>query len=123
MAREPLIIKQGDTWTLQVGWYNPIPGTKPPRPDLNSPVDITGYTASLVVVPAADHSATPGLTLTSPSGGLTVTGPAGTVGVRATPAQTALLAEGFWWWEVEIENGTDTYTLADGPLSVVAEVA
>lgn len=123
MARgAPVEIRQGRTWTLQVGWYNPLPGIRPLRPNMNSPVDITGYSAKLWVVPDADHNATPGLQLSSPSSGLVVTGPAGTVDAHATPAQTLTLAEGFWWWELEITNGTDTYTLADGPVAVVAEV-
>lgn len=123
MARGTSVeIRQGRTWELQVGWYQPRPLIRPLVPDMNNPVDITGYSARLWIVPDEDHDATPGLELSSPSGGLTVTGPAGTVDVYASPAQTGALAEGFWWWELEITNGTDTYTLADGPIPVAAEV-
>lgn len=123
MARGTAIeIRQGRTWTLQVGWYNPKPLVSPIQPDMTRPIDITGYSAKLWIVPDDDHTDTPALVLTSPSGGLVVTGPAGTVDIRATSVQTLTLAEGFWWWELEITNGTDTYTLADGPVAVVAEV-
>lgn len=112
-------IRQGRTWTLQVGWYAPLPNG---APDRTRPIDITGYSAQLWVVPDDDHTATPGLELSSPSGGLTVNGPSGTVDVRVEATDTADLVPGFWWWELEISNGANTYTLADGPVSVIAEV-
>lgn len=116
-----LQMKQGDTWTLEVVWYQPIPGTT--QPDLTAPIDISGYTARLQVRRRPGDTAAPALALTSsPAAGLTVDGPAGSVSARATPTQTQAIAAGPWYWECEINNGVDTHTLAEGPLTVQAQV-
>jgi hypothetical protein len=114
-------IKQGDTWTIQVNWYNPIPGTK--QPDLTSPINITGYTAKVQMRSEPGAAGDPVLTLTSGvGGGLTVDGPAGGVSGKATPAQTALIPAGIWHWECEIDNGTDRHTLVEQMIMVRPQV-
>lgn len=115
-------MRQGDTWPLQVNWYNPLPNVVE-KPDLTKPIDITGYNATLQV--STDSSAdTALLTLTSsPAAGLTVNGPAGQVSAHATPAQTLALPDGHCWWGMEVSNGTDKYTLAAGPLFVLRKAA
>lgn len=128
MQETPVEIRQGDTWNLTVAWLNPLPPNvlqpgQPPQPDPNNPIDITGYDAILAVCDDPADDPTPILTLTSnPAHGLTVNGPAGTVTVHATPAWTTTLPAGRRWWELQIANGTDTYTLANGPLSVLRQV-
>lgn len=112
-----LEMKQGDSWALEVGWFNPVAGTVD-TPDLTSPVDITGYTARLQIRRSIKDTGTPMLNLTSPSGGLVVDGPNGTVSALATPTQTAAVAFGSCYWEVEITNGTNTYTLDSGLMTV-----
>lgn len=116
-----LRLKQGDTWDLVVGWYNPLPGTT--KPDLASPINMTGYTARLQIRAQPGDIGTPMLALTStPAAGLTVNAAAGTVTVRATPAQTAVLPTGVAYWECEITNGIDVRTLAEGPITVEKQV-
>ena len=112
-------IVQGDTWRMQVAWLNPLPGTTEPNPA--DPVDITGYGAKLQVRQQAGEPSALSLT-SSPAAGLTVNGSAGTVDVRAAPAQTELITAGTWYWELELDNGTDRYTIAGGTLVVKAQV-
>jgi hypothetical protein len=114
----PLTMKQGDTWTVQVVWYPPITGTE--QPDLTEdPIDMTGFTAKLQVRRRPGEPGAPALALTSsPAAGLTIDAPNGTITARATPAQTDVIPAGPWHWEVEVTNGVDTYTLAEGPLTV-----
>lgn len=114
--------KQGDTWQFSVGWYAPlVPITDPPVPDLDNPIDITGYQARLQVRKEPGSVAVLSLT-SSPPGGLTVNGTAGTVDVRASPAQMTAIAAGTWQWEIEIDNSVDRYTLDGGPLTVKAQI-
>ena len=116
-----LELKQGDTWLLTVGWYQPLPNSS--QPDLSNPVNITGHTARLQVRRRLGDLDAPALALTSsPAAGLVVDGPAGLVTSRATPAQTAAIAAGMWYWELELSNGTDTHTIAEGPLTVRGQV-
>jgi hypothetical protein len=117
-----LLMKQGDTWTLRVVWWPAIPGTA--QPDLTAtPINLTGYTARLQVRKQPGDADDPVLALTSsPAAGLTIDAPAGSITARAAPAQTQAIPAGPWWWEVEVANGTDTYTLAGGPLTVKAQV-
>ena len=118
----PLKMKKGRTWVVTLQRFQPIPGTDPPQPDPTRPVDITGYTAKVQVKRDVNDPGEPMLSLTSPVG-VTVNGPQGRVDVRATPAQTALVAAGRWVWECEITNGADDIiTLGSGPLTVTAQV-
>lgn len=122
MQPVPLTRKQGDTWAWQIGWYQPIPGTNPPRPDYTRPVDLTGWTAK-VQLKRAYADTVPALALTSsPAVGLTVDGPAGTVAVLASFALTEVIAPGRYMWECEVTNGTDRETIAEGPFVVSAQV-
>lgn len=98
---------QGDSWEVQVGWYQPLPNG---QPDYTNPNDLTGYTAQLQM--RSRPTANPVLTLTSsPPVGLTVNGTAGTVDIYATPTQTLAIPPGTYQWEIEVDNGTDNYTL------------
>jgi len=123
----PLV--QGDTWEIQVAKYNPLPNGKP---DVNSPVDFTGYEAKLQLKTAAYATV---LTLTSnPAAGLVVNdntsgsdGPLGTIDVHATPAQTELFEPGSLLWEIEVTKTVssvivDRRTLAGGILPVVKQI-
>jgi hypothetical protein len=116
-----MTMKQGDTWTVKITWYNPIPGTT--QPDLTNPINITGYTAKLQIRPEPGATGDPVLTLTSGAGGgLTVDGPAGSVSGRASPAQTAAVPAGIWHWGCEIDNGTDRHTLVEQMIVVQPQV-
>lgn len=117
-----LTMKQGDTWTLRVVWWPAIEGTD--QPDLTAtPINLTGYTARLQVRRRPGDPSTPVLALTStPAAGLTIDAVAGAIDARAAPAQTQVIPAGSWWWELEVTNTVDTYTLADGPLKVKAQV-
>lgn len=125
----PQEIRQGDTWEVQVGYFEPKPGTppdRPPVPDLDNPVDLTGWSAKLQVKKRAGQPAA--LSLTSDSGGgLTVNGVDGTIDVWATPTQMEGIAPGQWLWEVQIERVVgatvvDRRTIASEPLVILAQV-
>lgn len=98
-----IVVTQGDTWTCQAGWYNPIAGVNPPQPDLNSPVDLTGYTAKLQVRPAPGMPAVLSLTSTPPAG-LTINDAEGTIDIVATAAQTGDITPGAYLWELELTS-------------------
>lgn len=117
-----LTLTQGDTWSLQLAWLNPLPGTNPPQPDPASPVDLTGWTARMQL--RERPGSPPALSLTSsPPAGITVDGTAGTVSVRAAPSQTETIPPGVWLWEIEVDNTIDRQTLATGTLTVEPQVA
>lgn len=120
MQPVPLTRKQGDTWAWQIGWYQPIPGSNPPRPDYTNPINLTGWTAK-VQLKRAYADTVPALALTSPSGGLTVDGPNGAVSVLASFALTDIVP-GRYLWECEVTNGTARETIAEGPFIVTAQV-
>lgn len=111
-----LEMKQGDSWSEVFGWYSQIPGTY--KPDLTNPVDLTGYSARLQIRRSRLDTADPMLILTTPDAGLVIDGPAGTITAYATRAQTAGVVGGACYWEVEIFNDTDTYTVDEGLITV-----
>ncbi|MDP9144359.1 MAG: hypothetical protein M3N43_06635 [Actinomycetota bacterium] len=124
MTPDPFV--QGDKWTRQIVWCNPKPGSSAhhPQPDLDNPVDITGWTARLQF----RRDSTVAFTLTSATGGgLVITGDTGTIVCAATPAQTELLIPGTWGWELElslVQDGTlvDRQTIYTERLQVRRQV-
>lgn len=112
-----LEMKQGDSWSLQIGWFNPLNGTD--KPNLDDPIDISDYSARFHIWRNDRDAASPLLSLTSdPVAGLTVDGPGGTVTANVTPTQTADIPAGPWYWELEIYTDSDNYTLGEGIISV-----
>lgn len=111
-----LEMKQGDTWTEQFQWLNPIPGTF--KPDLTNPIDLTGYSARFQIRRSLRDRNTPMLDLTTPTDGLVIDGPNGTVTATATRVQTATVDGGSCYWELEVFNGSNTYTLDEGLIYV-----
>lgn len=120
----------GDRFELAVVYYQPTEGgdpDDPPEPDLDHPVDLTGYTGLLQV---RDRPGGPlALDLSTDSGGgLTLDGPAGYVGVLATPDQMYAVAPGQWRIELQVElrDGStllDRKTLLSDVLNVEAQIA
>ena len=85
------VIDQGADWFINFTYKNPN----------GTPVNITGYTAALQIR-TSPLAATAVLTLTSPSSGITITGATGLIECHATAAQTALITNGKYAYDIEI---------------------
>ena len=112
----PLV--QGDTWSFQVGWFDPQSNG---QPDYSHPVDLTGYEAHLQVRKSAGTEVLLDLT-SNPSDGLTMNGVSGTIDIYASPDLTVDLPHGRLTWELEVFTPDNTYTLVTMPLLVQAQV-
>ena len=85
------VIDQGADWFINFTYKQPN----------GSPVNITGYTAALQIR-TSPLARTAVLTLTSPSSGITITGASGLLECHATAAQTALIVNGKYTYDIEI---------------------
>lgn len=81
--------------------------------DDGSPVNLTGYIARMQVR-RTYKSASPALSLTSPSGGLVINGAAGTITVSVSNPQTAALCvdndRTQYVYDLEVESGAGLVT-------------
>lgn len=107
------VIDQGADWFINFSYKNPN----------GTPVNITGYTAALQIR-TSPLAATAVLTLTSPSSGITITGATGLLACQATAAQTALITNGKYAYDIEITApGTGVVTrLVQGTVQVSPQV-
>ena len=84
-------------------------------------IDLTGYTAAMMVRDTYANSTTV-LSLTS-SSGITITPLTGTLQVRATATQTAAIAAGSYVYDLEITSAGSIKTrLVQGKITVSPEV-
>lgn len=88
---------------------------------VETPVDLTGYSAELEIRHRDGSAAA--LVLTSPDGGLTITAEDGLIALRITPAQLQALleiGERFAWKLKLTSGGGIIYRIAEGVLNVAA---
>lgn len=84
------VIDQGADWFINFTYKNPN----------GTPINITGYTAALQIR-TSPLARTAVLTLENGSG-ITITGATGLIECRATAAQTALITNGKYAYDIEI---------------------
>jgi len=85
-------------------------------------LNLTGYTAAMMVRDAVDGTATPLLSLTSGSG-ITLGGTAGTIAVAITNAQSAAIPAGSYAYDLEIISGSSAITrILQGAVNVSGNV-
>ena len=85
-------------------------------------LNLTGYTAAMMVRDAVDGTATPLLSLTSGSG-ITLGGTAGTIQVAITNAQSAAIPAGSYAYDLEIISGSSAITrILQGAVNVSGNV-
>ena len=110
-ATNNFVIDQGSDWYATFV-YKDSGGTA---------INLTGYTAALQIRDTYADSTTD-LSLTSTSG-ITITGATGTLAVRATAAQTAVIAAGQYVYDLEITSSGGIVTrLVQGKISVSPQV-
>ena len=85
-------------------------------------LNLTGYTARMMLK-TGYNAATPAISLTSPSGGLVIDGPNGTMTVTMTSAQTTLLTDPSYVYDLEIVSpGGQVTRVLQGTFMVSPEV-
>lgn len=87
-----------------------------------APVNLTSYTAELQIrsLPSSPDAV---LTLNTSNGGIAITALTGTIACHATAAQTTLIDEGTYYYDIEITSLSGIVTrVAQGQVIVSAEV-
>lgn len=110
-----MTIEQGATFRQRVVYQNPA----------GTPVDLTGYTARMMVRAGYTASGSPLVSLTSPSGGITITPLAGQLDLYIADTATALLTPGIAVYDLEIVQGSvggDVIRLLYGEMVISPEV-
>ena len=116
MTTEPitynLVIYQGATYSQTFIWK-----------DANStPINLTGYTARMMVRTTID-APTPFITLTTENGGITLGGTAGTVVLNMSATATAALTESIGLYDIELVSGAGVVTrFLQGIVTISKEV-
>lgn len=101
------VIDQGADWFINFQYKQPD----------GTPVNLTGYTAALQVR-TSPLAKTAVLTLDTPDG-LTITANTGTIAAHATAAQTAVITNGKYSYDLEITNNVGVVTrLVQGTIEV-----
>lgn len=105
------IIQKGATWNRVVYWNNPD----------GTPINLSGYSAKFQV--SSSFGGSTALELTSGSG-ITITGASGKIELKATAAQTAALATGHYYYELELsqDSWVTVYRIMEGELYVSPQV-
>ena len=113
VASLPLCVVQGATYEKPF-WYGMYDKTT----KVFTPLDLTGYTAEMVIESTV-QTPTITLTLTTANGGLVIDGPAGKITRHMTAAQTGTLAfSRAGKWQLEITSGAVVKRLAQGAVIV-----
>lgn len=106
----PIKIDQGGTWSLSLTYKIN-----------NYPVNLTGFTASMMVRKNYTD-ASPILTLTTENGGIALGGTAGTIILTASASATALMPAGTGVYDLELYTGSEVRKLLRGDVTIIAEV-
>ena len=86
--------------------------------DDNTPVDLTGYTATMMIREDLD-SAVVAMEISTNNGRITLGGAAGTIDIEVSSTDTDQMAEGTYVYDLVIEDGSSVVTrLLEGTLEV-----
>ena len=108
-------VVQGKTWEAKFRYLTRCSSGRKP-----SPIDLSGYTARMVVRECAEDSASL-LDLTTSNGGITLSA-SGLIEIEATPTQTSNLTAGDGVYEIELYTGSDVIGFATGKVKVYQEI-
>ena len=108
-------IVQGKTWEAKFRYLSRCSSGRKP-----SPIDLSGYTARMVVRECAEDSASL-LDLTTSNGGITLSA-LGVIELEATPTQTSNLTVGEGVYEIELYTGSNVIGFASGLVKVYQEI-
>jgi len=108
-------IVQGKTWEAKFRYLSLCSAGRKP-----SPMDLSSYTARMVVRECAEDSASL-LDLTTENGGIALSA-SGLIEIEATPTQTSNLTAGDGVYEIELYTGSDVIGFATGKVKVYQEI-
>jgi hypothetical protein len=108
-------IVQGKTWEAKFRYLSRCSNGRKP-----APIDLSGYTARMVVRECAEDSASL-LDLTTENGGIALSA-SGLIELEATPQQTSNLTAGEGVYEIELYTGSDVVGFASGLVKVYQEI-
>jgi hypothetical protein len=108
-------IVQGKTWEAKFRYLSRCSSGRKP-----APIDLSGYTARMVVRECAEDSASL-LDLTTSNGGITLSA-LGVIELEATPTQTSNLTAGEGVYEIELYTGSNVIGFASGLVKVYQEI-
>jgi hypothetical protein len=108
-------IVQGKTWEAKFRYLSRCSNGRKP-----APIDLSGYTARMVVRECAEDSASL-LDLTTENGGIALSA-SGLIELEATPQQTSNLTAGEGVYEIELYTGSDVVGFASGKVKVYQEI-
>ena len=108
-------VVQGNTWEAKFRYLTRCSSGRKP-----SAIDLSSYTARMVVRECAEDSASL-LDLTTENGGIALSA-SGLIEIEATPTQTSNLTAGDGVYEIELYTGSDVIGFATGKVKVYQEI-
>lgn len=104
-------VDQGSVFTLNLDYQDPD----------GNPIDLSGQTARMQFR-RQYNSTIADLTLTTGGGGIVITGATGNILITITDEQTSTLNEGFYVYDLELDNAGVISRLVQGQVTVNAQV-
>lgn len=108
-------VVQGKTWEAKFRYLTRCSSGRKP-----SAIDLSSYTARMVVRECAEDSASL-LDLTTENGGIALSA-SGLIEIEATPTQTSNLTAGDGVYEIELYTGSNVIGFATGKVKVYQEI-
>jgi hypothetical protein len=108
-------VVQGKTWEAKFRYLTRCSSGRKP-----SAIDLSSYTARMVVRECAEDSASL-LDLTTENGGIALSA-SGLIEIEATPTQTSNLTVGDGVYEIELYTGSNVIGFATGKVKVYQEI-
>jgi hypothetical protein len=105
-------VDQGSVFTLNMVYEDPD----------GNPINLSGQTARMQFRRKYNSADPADLTLTTSNGGIAITGATGNILVTITDEQTSTLDEGFYVYDLELDNAGVISRLVQGQVTVNAQV-
>lgn len=103
-------LDQGSVFYINLKYQDPT----------GTPINLTGNTARMQL--RRQYSSPVVLTLTTDGGGIVITGATGNIAIQITDEQTETLEEGFYVYDLELNNGGVISRLIQGTITVSPQV-
>lgn len=109
-----LLAKTGDTWQLVLRW----------KQEDRTPVNLTGYTARMMVRKSWDATVVNASISTATGGGIEIVPADGKITLTLSPTQTAALIESPYVYDIELTSPTGfVTTILSGRFTVTRDVS